>query len=51
MGKKRRTRLKNFRFSPRICTWLENKSEATGKSQSRLVLDALKNTYKIKDLP
>lgn len=48
MSKKQKTVLKNFRFTREVCQWLEKKSAATGRTQTSLLLDALKNTYGLK---
>jgi len=50
MATKRKTLQKNFRFLPKVCRFLEQLSVKTGKSQSRLVLDAIEHFYKIKGM-
>jgi len=41
--------LKNFRLQRDIAHWLERKSEMTGKTQTWLIVDALKEKYGLKE--
>lgn len=45
---RRKTTLKNFRLPDEICRWLEDQKVATGYSQTRLIIDALKEKYRPK---
>ena len=47
MAKKQQRISKSFRFRANVCAWLERKSTQTGISQTRLIVDALKATYRM----
>ena len=51
MPKKRKTALKNFRFTEPQSEWLKGLSRATGQTQTRIITDALKDKYKAKGFP
>jgi hypothetical protein len=50
MAKQPRKVLKNFRLHRDIALWLERKSATTGKTQTWIIVDALKEKYGLKGL-
>lgn len=46
--RKAKTELKNFRLPSPICRWLERQKAVTGISQTKLIVNALNEKYRLK---